>query len=581
MNELEDVIQSMMVSGQQLMSEGQQNNDFQSLEKASRALAFASKLEKANRRAISNDMMLADLSSRNSRIAQQAKGGQIGSAIVSLDSLNTSYMPSNTRGGPALRDFFGENPEAAQLLQTAERYVSSIPPFQVDDGEGGTMTVTGSNLMQKARNDHRIAKEIYDKYTTEEDRGAFAEMLGYTTHNGELLSLEDGKMVASMKTTAIRNGFDPDAYADAMMTRNKIIADVMERNDITDPTQAERLIDFDDNAKVTKQLKIAQVMSDMGVDQEVATDFYEKTQAFNAQVFENQWALNKERMRLTGMKNAITTEAVLGETSGRPDLFIDHEPGEVFHFGMFSRAPIWEEAENNLKDIITSSEKKLAENEANEDAGSKLSSDVQIALRSDINTSRIAIGKLKHVRRQEVWILRDPAMAGRLGNDNRITHAVKNLFGFLPSEEDAGRAYAIVDDIVKAYVTGQTDVSKGTDEFTDAIIKASSFPREDLALYYANEIERLSDPNILLQEFGKGTTLSGMAKTRMAQEQIHNQMVMKRANIAKNTTDSEWTRQFLAQKGNEGKTADQALAAKERVILESVHLFQPPRKRSS
>jgi len=102
---------------------------------------------------------------------------------------------------------------------------------------------------------------------------------------------------------------------------------------------------------------------------------------------------------------------------------------------------------------------------------------------------------------------------------------------------------------------------------------ASSFPREDIALYYANEIERLSDPNILLQELGQGTTLSGMAQARKAQGQIQNQMIMRRANIAQNTTDSEWIRQFLEQKGNEGKTEDQALAAKEKVILEADNLI--------
>jgi len=126
---------------------------------------------------------------------------------------------------------------------------------------------------------------------------------------------------------------------------------------------------------------------------------------------------------------------------------------------------------------------------------------------------------------------------------------------------------------VRAYGTGQTDVDKGTEQFTDAIIMASSFPREDLALYYANEIERLSDPNILLQEFGQGTTLSGMAKTRMAQKQARIQMVTRRANIARTTSDSEWTRQFLAQEGNKEKTEAQALAAKKKVILEADNLI--------
>lgn len=231
MEGLNQVVASMMASGQRMMEQGQATGDDNQMAKAMQAMNFVQQIQAKQNKQIANEIILTDLSARNARVAQNIKGGLHGSALVELASMQESYSPSNMRGSKQLQSFFTDLPHAGQLMQTAERYVQGAVPLEID-ANGRMITVTGSDLLTKARSDFAIAKFIYDNNTEEQDKGAFAKLVGLQDDNGRLLNRRE---------TAIFNAKEK-GFEEAVMATERIRAHIEERYYDRPPEEKERMV---------------------------------------------------------------------------------------------------------------------------------------------------------------------------------------------------------------------------------------------------------------------------------------------------------------------------------------------------
>jgi len=223
----EALIGQMMATGSRLLQEGDTSQDTDKISKAQRLLGFTEKLKQKRRENISNGLMITDLSARNSRVLQHAQNGRHGSALVELANLQSSYMPSNVRGSGHLNRFFQEMPQARQLINTAERYIQGMTPFETEDGT----VVTGNNLMAKARDDFRIAEKLINNHTADDEKAVLSKMLGYEFQNGKLLNRRQTMVFHAQE----------EAFAEAMGAMERKRAYINERYSNEPPEVRDRM----------------------------------------------------------------------------------------------------------------------------------------------------------------------------------------------------------------------------------------------------------------------------------------------------------------------------------------------------